>query len=170
MADQSCRVPQGIAKDVPVKIMDHYVLTDFLVMDMEEDEDSPIVLGRPFLNTTRAIIYIHTGEIHFHFPNEKVRVYFNSYTTYMKPGKSRSARRRQRERWIMDPNEEKEETDNVEVQEEVTPPTPEQSKEKEGSSTSSKKNPPAKRRWRKKKTSPIIRRINWVISITYRDH
>jgi hypothetical protein len=25
----------------------------------------PIILGRPFLNTTKAIIYIRTGEIHF---------------------------------------------------------------------------------------------------------
>ena len=93
MADQSLKVPEGIAKDVPVKIQDHYVLTDFLVIDMGEEEyDPPLVLGRPFLNTTRAIIYIRKGEIHFQFPKEKVRCYFNTYT-YDPPKKHRSKRR-----------------------------------------------------------------------------
>jgi hypothetical protein len=48
-----------------LSIKDHYVLTDFLVIDMGDEKDPPIVLGRPFLNTTRAIIYIRTCEIHF---------------------------------------------------------------------------------------------------------
>jgi hypothetical protein len=64
MANQSQRFPEGIARDVPIKIKDNYVLTDFLVMDMRDEQDPPIVLGRPFLNTTRAIINIRTGEIY----------------------------------------------------------------------------------------------------------
>jgi len=44
---------------------------------MGEDEyDPPIILGRPFLSTVKAIIYIGTGEVHMHFPSEKVRRYF----------------------------------------------------------------------------------------------
>jgi hypothetical protein len=65
MAEQSQRFAEGIARDVPVNIKDHYVLTDFLVIYMEDEQDPPIVLERPFLNTTRAIIYIRTSEIHF---------------------------------------------------------------------------------------------------------
>jgi hypothetical protein len=34
---------------------------------MGDEQDPPIVLGRPFLNTTRAIIYIKTGKNHFQF-------------------------------------------------------------------------------------------------------
>jgi hypothetical protein len=65
-----------------VRIQDHYVPTDFLVLDMGEEEcDPPIVHGRPFLNTTRAIIYMRSGEVHFQFSIEKVCYYFNSYTT-----------------------------------------------------------------------------------------
>jgi len=46
---------------------------------MGEDEyDPPIILGRPFLNTVKAIIYIGTGEVHMHFPSEKERRYFNN--------------------------------------------------------------------------------------------
>jgi hypothetical protein len=80
MADQSQRFPEGIARDVAVKIKDHYVLTDFLVIDMGDEQVPPIVLGRPFLNTTRAIICIGIGEIHFQFKTGKVRCYFNTYT------------------------------------------------------------------------------------------
>jgi hypothetical protein len=61
MADQSLRWPKGIAKDVLVKIQDYYVPADFLVLDMSGDEDTPIILGRPFLNTTDAVIYIGSG-------------------------------------------------------------------------------------------------------------
>jgi hypothetical protein len=48
-----------------VRIQDHYVPADFMVLDMGEEEDVPIILGRPFLNTTNAIIYIGLGQIHF---------------------------------------------------------------------------------------------------------
>jgi hypothetical protein len=80
MTDQSQWLPEGIARDVPVKIKEHYVMTDFLVIDIGDEQDSPIVLGIPFLNTTRAIIYINTGEIHFQFITGKVCCYFNTYT------------------------------------------------------------------------------------------
>jgi hypothetical protein len=65
MVDRSLRWPEGIAKDVLVKIQDYYVPADFLVLDMPGDEDTSIILGRPFLNTTDAFIYIGSGQIHF---------------------------------------------------------------------------------------------------------
>jgi hypothetical protein len=86
----------GIAKNVPIQIDDHFILTDFLVINMGEDEyDPPIILGRPFLSTTKAIIYISTGEVHFQFPSEKVRRYFNNnYIVDEEPKKNRTRRRR----------------------------------------------------------------------------
>ena len=82
MADQSIQFPEGITRDVMVRIQDHYAPTDFMVLDMGEEEDTPIILGRPFLNTTNTIIYVRCRQVHFQFPREKVRCYFNSYTTY----------------------------------------------------------------------------------------
>jgi len=35
---------------------------------VEDEYDPPIILGRPFINTIKAIIYIGTGEVHMHFP------------------------------------------------------------------------------------------------------
>jgi hypothetical protein len=66
MVDQSIRFPEGIARDVMVKIQDHNAPADFMVLDMgEEEDDTPIILGRPFLNTTNMIIYVGSGQIHF---------------------------------------------------------------------------------------------------------
>jgi hypothetical protein len=95
MADQSIRFLEGIAKDVIARIHDQYAPADFMILDMgEEEDDTPIILGRPFLNTTSAIIYVGSGQVHFQFPREKVRLYFNSYTTYEQPKKTHSRRRR----------------------------------------------------------------------------
>jgi hypothetical protein len=58
-----------------VKIQDHFVPTDFMVLDMgAEEEDTPIILGRPFLNTTDAIIYIKSGQIHFQFSEKRYAI------------------------------------------------------------------------------------------------
>jgi hypothetical protein len=96
MANQSQWFPEGIAQDVPVKIKDNYVLTKFLVINMGDEQDPPIVVARPFLNTTRAIIYIRTGEIHFQFRTEKVCCYFNTYTNLEQPKKNNTWRHLQR--------------------------------------------------------------------------
>jgi len=45
---------------------------------MGEEYDPPIIIGRPFHNTTKAIIYIGTWEVHFQFPSKMIRLHFNS--------------------------------------------------------------------------------------------
>ena len=84
----------GIAKNFPVQIIDHYVPTDFMVIDMGEECDPPIILARPFLNTTKAIINIDTREVHFQFPSEKVRLHFNSNYIIEEDSKNNRSRRR----------------------------------------------------------------------------
>ena len=61
MVDLSVRLPEGIAKNVTVKNQDHYIPVGFLVLDMQGDDESPIILGRPFLNTANANIYMRLG-------------------------------------------------------------------------------------------------------------
>jgi hypothetical protein len=59
MTDQSILFSKGIAKDIMVRIHDHFAPADFMVLDIgEDDDDIPIILERPFLNTTNAIIYV----------------------------------------------------------------------------------------------------------------
>jgi len=56
LADRSIKYPVEILKDVPIRIGQLYILTDFVVMDIREDSHIPILLGRPFLATADAII------------------------------------------------------------------------------------------------------------------
>jgi len=64
---------------------------------MGEDEyDPPIILGRPFLSTVKAIIYIGTGEVHMHFPSEKVHRYFTHPNYIVEDSKQVRIRRRRR--------------------------------------------------------------------------
>jgi uridine kinase len=66
---------------------------------MGKDEyDPPIILGIPFLSTTKAIIYITTGEVHFQFPSEKIRRYFNNNYIVDEEPKKNIIRRRHRNR------------------------------------------------------------------------
>jgi hypothetical protein len=58
LADQSFWFPKGIAKGIMVNIWDHYVPTDFMILDMGDEDDVHLILGRPFLNTTSVIIYM----------------------------------------------------------------------------------------------------------------
>jgi len=103
MADETFREVKGIVTDVPVKIDDHFVYTDFQVIDMGEDKyDPPIILGRPFLSTVKAIIYIGTGEVHMHFPSEKVRLYFTDPNYIVEESKQvRKQRNRNQRRHII---------------------------------------------------------------------
>ena len=56
-----------------VRIQDHYAPTDFMVLDMgKEEDDTPIILGRSFLNTTNVIIYVRSRQVHFQFLGEKI--------------------------------------------------------------------------------------------------
>jgi len=78
MADQIFRKVEGIITNVPVKINDHFIPTDFQVIDMGEDEyDPPIILWKTVPQHRKAIMYIGIGEVHMHFPSEKVRRYFD---------------------------------------------------------------------------------------------
>ena len=65
LADRSLKYPAGIIEDVPVKVGEIYVPTDFVVMEIEEDNQVPILLGRPFLATAGAIIDVKHGKLEF---------------------------------------------------------------------------------------------------------
>jgi hypothetical protein len=46
---------------------------------MGADEEVPLILGRPFLNTANACIYVSSRQIHFHNEGRKVKFAFNGY-------------------------------------------------------------------------------------------
>jgi hypothetical protein len=54
LADQSIRRPVGIVEDVSLRIMNSFMPMDFVVLKMDVCRQIPLILGRPFLSTTRA--------------------------------------------------------------------------------------------------------------------
>ncbi|GJT97185.1 reverse transcriptase domain-containing protein [Tanacetum coccineum] len=59
LADRSTSTPTGIAEDVFVKVGTFYFPADFVVVDYDADPRVPLILGRPFLRTARALIDVH---------------------------------------------------------------------------------------------------------------
>ncbi|GKA23840.1 DNA-directed DNA polymerase [Tanacetum coccineum] len=63
LADRSIQYPRGIVENVPIKV-DKFVLpVDFVILDMPEDSRILIILGRPFLETARAMIDVFNKKI-----------------------------------------------------------------------------------------------------------
>ncbi|XP_042041311.1 uncharacterized protein LOC121786748 [Salvia splendens] len=56
MADRTVTYPKGIVEDVLLMVHDFIFPVDFVVLDMEEDVNVPLILGRPFLATGKALI------------------------------------------------------------------------------------------------------------------
>ena len=73
LADRSVKIPKGIVEDVLVKVDKFYYPVDFVVLDTEpiavEPNHVPIILGRPFLATSNAIINCRNGVMQLTFGN-----------------------------------------------------------------------------------------------------
>ena len=51
LANKSIIYPLGILENVPTKVGKFVIPADFIVLEMEEDLEIPILFGRPFLRT-----------------------------------------------------------------------------------------------------------------------
>ncbi|XP_050156237.1 uncharacterized protein LOC126630147 [Malus sylvestris] len=71
MADRSIAYPEGIIEDVLVKVDKLIFPADFLVLDMEEDYETQLILGRPFLITARTLIDVEQGVLTLRIGEEK---------------------------------------------------------------------------------------------------
>ena len=86
LADRSLKHPRGIIEDVLVKVDKFIFLADFIVLDVEEDKEIPIILGRPFLATGRAMIDVQRGELKLRVQEDEVK--FNVFEAVRHPAES----------------------------------------------------------------------------------
>ncbi|GJV40288.1 reverse transcriptase domain-containing protein [Tanacetum coccineum] len=63
LANRTICTPAGIARDVFVSGGKFTFLADFVIVDYESDPRVPLILGRPFLQTARALIDVHGEEM-----------------------------------------------------------------------------------------------------------
>ncbi|XP_058725862.1 uncharacterized protein LOC131597169 [Vicia villosa] len=83
LADKSLTSPYGVAQDMLVKVDKFLFPVDFVVVDMEEDRDVPLILGRPFMKTAWMMIDIDDGLMKVRVQDEEVT--FNLFEAMKHP-------------------------------------------------------------------------------------
>ncbi|XP_070007544.1 uncharacterized protein [Nicotiana sylvestris] len=89
-ADQSTKRRKGIIENVLVRVDKFYFLVDFIVLEMKECPDEPIILGRSFLATGRAIIDVHQGQLILRVDEERVIFYMEKILRFSEDDTSSS--------------------------------------------------------------------------------
>ncbi|XP_058189447.1 uncharacterized protein LOC131307046 [Rhododendron vialii] len=78
LADRSVRIPKGVVEDVLIQVGEFLFPVDFIVLDTcpipEVFEKTPIILGRPFLATSSAVMNCKTGQVQLSFGDLKMEV------------------------------------------------------------------------------------------------
>ena len=70
-------------ENVLVKVDKFIFSTDFIILEMEENKEIPIILGRQFLATGRALIDVQKGELRLRVQEEEVT--FNVFSVIKHP-------------------------------------------------------------------------------------
>ena len=86
LVDRSLKHPQGVIENVLVKVDKFIFPGDFIVLDMEKDKEIPIILGKPFLATGRAMIDVQKGELKLRVQDDKF--IFSVFNAMRHPTKS----------------------------------------------------------------------------------
>lgn len=72
LADRSIKHPHGVVEDVLVKVDKIISLVDFFVIDIEENIDVPLILGRPFIKIAKVIIGVDNEKLKVRVQDEEV--------------------------------------------------------------------------------------------------
>ncbi|GKD77822.1 DNA-directed DNA polymerase [Tanacetum coccineum] len=72
LADRSVKYPIGVCENLLVKINKFIFLVDFVVLEIDEVELVPIIMGRPFLTIVYVVIDVHRGKLSLRVRTETV--------------------------------------------------------------------------------------------------
>ena len=72
MADRTMAQPEGVFEDVLIKVGKFIFPVDFVVMDMEEDTQVPLIFGRLFMAIGDSLIDVKEGELTLRVGDEAV--------------------------------------------------------------------------------------------------
>ncbi|XP_072076591.1 uncharacterized protein [Arachis hypogaea] len=86
LADRTFKFPHGVVEDLLVKVEEFIFPADFVVLDMEKEANTSIILGRPFLATARVIIDVQKGELVLRLHEEEM--VFNVFKAMSYPKES----------------------------------------------------------------------------------
>nr|GFB33969.1 hypothetical protein [Tanacetum cinerariifolium] len=72
LADRTIKQPRGIAKNMLVRISKFIFPINFIILDIPEDDDVPLILGRPFLSTAHFKIDVYKRKFTLRVGEEKL--------------------------------------------------------------------------------------------------
>ncbi|KAI3695253.1 hypothetical protein L1987_78247 [Smallanthus sonchifolius] len=72
LADRSVKYPWGIVENLLVKVDKFVSPMEFVILDMEVDDRVPLILGRPFLRTAKALILVFDRKLTLRVGDESV--------------------------------------------------------------------------------------------------
>ncbi|GJR01814.1 reverse transcriptase domain-containing protein [Tanacetum coccineum] len=78
LADRSFQYPVGIAENMLVEVGKFTFPADFVILEMEEDGKVPLILGRPFLHTTDAVIRVKQKQLNLRVGTERMTFHIDS--------------------------------------------------------------------------------------------
>nr|GEW87575.1 reverse transcriptase domain-containing protein [Tanacetum cinerariifolium] len=79
LADRSFQYPVGIVENMLVEVGKFTFCADFVILEMDEDSEVPLILGRPFLHTADAVIRVKQKQLNLGVETE--RMIFNIDST-----------------------------------------------------------------------------------------
>nr|GEU79595.1 reverse transcriptase domain-containing protein [Tanacetum cinerariifolium] len=82
LADRSISHPVGVVEDVYVKVGTFHFPADFIFVDFDVDPRVPLILGRSFLKTGRALIEVFEGEHTLRVVKEAITFNLNQTSRY----------------------------------------------------------------------------------------
>nr|GFB08975.1 reverse transcriptase domain-containing protein [Tanacetum cinerariifolium] len=82
LVDRLISCPVGVAKDIFVKVGTFHFPTDFVVVDFDANPQVPLILGRSFLKTGRALIDVFEGEPTLHVGKEAITFNLDQTSRY----------------------------------------------------------------------------------------
>ncbi|GJS69216.1 reverse transcriptase domain-containing protein [Tanacetum coccineum] len=77
LANHTYQYPLGVSKNMLVQVGKFIFLVDFVILQMEEDDKVPLILGRPFLHTTDAIIRVKIKELNLGVGDDRITFLIN---------------------------------------------------------------------------------------------
>ncbi|XP_016173036.1 uncharacterized protein LOC107615491 [Arachis ipaensis] len=72
LADKTQKQALGMVENVLVKVGRYFLPTDFVILEMEESYLHPIILGKLFLATAKALIDVEKGELILRIHDEQL--------------------------------------------------------------------------------------------------
>ncbi|XP_048228273.1 uncharacterized protein LOC125369544 [Ricinus communis] len=78
LADRSIKYPRGIVENALVKLDEFIFPVDFMILDMDGESSVPLILGRPFLATYRAMIDVCDGQLKLRVGDETVTFHLHN--------------------------------------------------------------------------------------------